>query len=94
MAVHLLMRRYTITGRVQGVGFRYHTAMKARAIGVTGYAHNAPDGSVEVYAEGTAAQLDALHLYLSDGPSFARVDSIRFSEGTIRVRAHRDFSTG
>lgn len=90
----LLVRRYRITGRVQGVGFRYHAAMKARAVGVTGYAHNCTDGSVEIYAEGNAEQLAVLHEYLADGPSFSRVDSIEFSEGVIRSRAHRDFSTG
>lgn len=90
----LLVRRYKITGRVQGVGFRYYAAMKARALGVTGYAHNCADGSVEIYAEGHLEQLVALHEYLVDGPSFSRIDDVQFSEGSIRSRAQRDFSTG
>jgi acylphosphatase len=92
--VKLIFRRYRITGRVQGVGFRYQVAMKARSIGVTGYAHNKADGSVEVYAEGTVEQLAALHAYLVDGPSFSRVDGLEFSESGTGSRANRDFSTG
>ncbi len=48
------MKRITanVSGRVQGVGYRYFVTDRAREIGVTGYAKNLADGSVEIVAEG------------------------------------------
>ena len=45
--------RYTVSGRVQGVGYRYFVLRQAERLGVTGFARNRPDGSVEVVAEGS-----------------------------------------
>ena len=47
-------RRYVITGRVQGVGFRYFTQDAALREGVTGWVRNLPDGRVEALVEGDA----------------------------------------
>lgn len=69
-----------ITGRVQGVGFRNFTQRNARQLGVNGYAKNLPNGKVEVVAEGNKAQLDALIVFLKEGPRYARVDSIEIDE--------------
>jgi acylphosphatase len=41
----------TVSGRVQGVGYRYYITDRARALGITGYAKNLGDGTVEVIAE-------------------------------------------
>ena len=46
-------RRFVISGRVQGVGFRAFAQHAARAIGVTGWAQNLDNGDVEVHANGT-----------------------------------------
>ncbi len=53
-------KRYTVyfTGRVQGVGFRYHTSSIARRYQVTGFVRNCPDGRVELVAEGSPRELD------------------------------------
>jgi len=88
----LYSRLYTISGRVQGVGFRYFTAMHAQSLGVTGYVLNKPDGSVEVCAEGNPEQVQALHRHLAEGPHFARVVEIRYDEREIRARSYRAFS--
>ena len=69
-----------ITGRVQGVGFRNFTQRNAQQLGVKGYAKNLPNGKVEVVAEGDKAQLDALVVFLRDGPRYARVDSLEIDE--------------
>jgi acylphosphatase len=67
-----------VTGRVQGVSFRYYTVQAAREIGVTGWVRNLPDGrQVEVVAEGTRAQLDRLVDFLHDGSPAARVQSVQ-----------------
>ena len=66
-------RRYLISGRVQGVGFRYFAERAARAAGVTGWVRNLADGRVEVYANGTPEQLNQLESRLRTGPSRADV---------------------
>ena len=60
MATEPLAKRFVVSGSVQGVGFRYFAERVALRLGVAGYVKNLPDGRVEVYAIGTAAQLDAL----------------------------------
>ena len=56
------MQRYIlISGKVQGVGFRYFTRQNAIRLGVHGYAKNLPNGKVEVVAEGDKATLDEFY---------------------------------
>ncbi|HEX5421444.1 MAG TPA: acylphosphatase, partial [Gammaproteobacteria bacterium] len=50
-------RRFLVSGRVQGVGFRYATAQKARELALAGQARNLDDGRVEVLACGGEAAL-------------------------------------
>ena len=69
-------RKYVVSGRVQGVGFRYFVQQKAGKIGVTGWVRNRPDGKVEAEAEGDAAQLDAFEAALREGPPLSRVDHV------------------
>jgi acylphosphatase len=68
-----------ITGRVQGVGFRYNTRRKARSLRLTGWVKNNPDGSVEVRAEGDKGKLDAMISWLEKGPTGARVEDVQVS---------------
>ena len=66
-----------VHGMVQGVGFRYSTQMQAQQLGLTGYAHNLDDGSVEVLACGESEQLEQLLSWLkAGGPRSARVDRV------------------
>ena len=69
-------RIFRVEGRVQGVWFRDSTRREASALGITGYARNMPDGSVEVLACGNPAALDSLAAWLEQGPPMARVDSV------------------
>ena len=59
-------RRLTarITGEVQAVGFRYRTLQQAVRLGLTGVVSNRNDGSVQVVAEGSPADLDSLRQWL------------------------------
>jgi acylphosphatase len=68
-----IARTYFVTGSVQGVGFRHYARRAAQALGVAGYAKNLRDGRVEVYAIGSAGQLDALRQKLELGPASALV---------------------
>ena len=69
-------RRFLISGRVQGVGFRAATRRRARALGLTGHARNLNDGRVEVVAAGSEEALQALRQWLAKGPTLARVDAV------------------
>lgn len=68
--------RIKVTGQVQCVGYRYHTLSFAQQLGITGWVKNIYDGSVEILAEGTEAQLEAFIPYVREGPRFARVDGL------------------
>ena len=66
----------TITGRVQGVGFRAHVRDRARELGVSGWVRNREDGSVEARVSGPAAAVEEMLDALREGPSFARVEKV------------------
>ncbi|MDO8532142.1 MAG: acylphosphatase [Dehalococcoidia bacterium] len=66
----------TIYGRVQGVGYRAFVEGWARALGLSGYVRNLPDGAVEVVAEGSRERLEALLERLRAGHSLARVQRV------------------
>ena len=66
-----------VYGRVQGVGFRYTTQHEAQRLGLTGYAKNMDDGSVEVVACGESDRVEQLMKWLkAGGPRSARVDRV------------------
>lgn len=76
-------RRFLVRGRVQGVGFRWFVEREAHILGVAGWVRNNADGRVEVLAQGTPEQLDALSLRLREGPRAARVDDVDESEAKL-----------
>lgn len=67
-----------IRGRVQGVGFRYSTIIKARELNITGYAKNTFDGNVEVVAEGPYTKLKNLLSWLYKGPPMSHVLNVDY----------------
>jgi acylphosphatase len=70
---------------VQGVGFRWFVARHARSLGLTGYARNLPNGSVEVVVDGPEDAIPELERMLQSGPASAQVERVeRATEpGTI-----------
>jgi acylphosphatase len=70
-----IARHIRVSGRVQGVGFRHYTKLKARELGVRGHVRNLPDGSVEVWAEGASPAVAALIEWLAHGPPAADVEA-------------------
>jgi acylphosphatase len=79
----LAARIYVVRGRVQGVGYRDFAQNWASGIGVTGWVRNRDDGSVEVYASGTPAQLDEFAGRLRQGPRFADVRGVEEMEAAL-----------
>jgi acylphosphatase len=67
----------TITGRVQGVGYRLWAKREARQRGLRGWVRNRSNGDVEALAIGEAAQIDAFIQACHTGPSMARVSGVR-----------------
>lgn len=75
-----LSRRYLISGRVQGVGFRFFTQAAAAPEGLHGWVRNRPDGGVEIQAEGDVEALDRFERRIQHGPPGARVDRVEVTE--------------
>ena len=71
-------RLYLIEGRVQGVWFRESTRRAAQPLGITGYAKNMADGSVQVLACGEPDALNQLTEWLKQGPPLAQVDRMEW----------------
>ena len=69
-------RRFIVSGRVQGVGFRYFAQDAARREGLHGYVTNRDDGCVEVLAEGESESLERFERALRRGPSRSRVEQV------------------
>jgi acylphosphatase len=65
-----------IRGNVQGVGFRYEARLRARSLDLSGWIHNAPDGSVEAVFEGEPERVQSMVEWCRRGPSGARVDDV------------------
>ena len=72
----LVARRLIISGRVQGVGFRYFTQEAAAREGVTGWVCNLPDGRVEAYVEGESEAVTRVERAIRQGPRGARIDHV------------------
>ncbi len=72
----LVGRRFLVTGRVQGVGYRFHARAAARAEGIAGSVRNLDDGTVEVIAVGDAEAVRRFEQLLRQGPPGARVDNV------------------
>lgn len=76
----LVARRYRISGRVQGVGFRYFTHAAAERENIHGWVRNLPDGCVEAAAEGEAEAMDRFERALRHGPPGARVEHVEIEQ--------------
>lgn len=86
----ILGRKYIVSGRVQGVGFRYHTCHEGLKRGLNGYAKNLDNGDVEVVASGLQQQLTDFEQYLNIGPRSAKVEKLCKTELTTeQIKSYR-----
>lgn len=81
--------KFIVSGIVQGVGFRYHTAEQGLKLGLTGYAKNLLEGDVEVLVCGAKDQRLAMEKWLAQGPRTAKVDNVR--EEPTECREYKGF---
>lgn len=89
---HLLCARCTVAGQVQGVFFRASAREEALRVGVTGHAHNLPDGRVEVLICGEVDAVNALREWLRRGPPQAEVTGVACE--ILEYRPLSGFTTG
>lgn len=86
--------RVTVSGEVQGVGYRYTMQHVAQRAGVTGWVRNLRDGRVEAEVEGTDAQVDAVLAWMAEGPPGGRVTGAQVAElppvGGVGFEVRRD----
>jgi acylphosphatase len=68
--------RAVVSGKVQGVGFRWFVRQEARRLGVSGWVRNLPDGRVELVAGGPHLQVRRLLEHVRVGPQASQVDSV------------------
>ncbi len=76
----MVTKRFVVSGRVQGVGFRYFVVREAEALGLAGWVRNLPDGRVEVLASGEGGPVDVLEGRLWQGPPYARIAGVEVAD--------------
>jgi len=85
----VIARRLIVSGRVQGVGFRFFAERAARELSVAGWVRNLPNGAVESVAEGEEHAIARYVERLREGPRLGSVTELRVEE--IAVTGYRDF---
>ncbi|MCR5108353.1 MAG: acylphosphatase [Lachnospiraceae bacterium] len=80
---------YRITGRVQGVGFRYQSRVYANRLGITGWVRNMWDGSVELELQGEEHMIDRMIMSLNSD-RFINIESIERIKINVN-ESERDF---
>ncbi len=78
-----------ISGRVQGVGFRFFAERVANQLKLRGYVKNLWDGDVETYAIGNEAQLEEFKRHLAEGPRGGHVTSVQETEAPVEKKYTR-----
>ncbi|MET0331044.1 MAG: acylphosphatase [Dyella sp.] len=90
----MVCRQWIVRGRVQGVGYRAATRQQAQLLGLCGHARNRSDGAVEVLAYGLTAAVEALELWLWQGPAVAQVQSVTLQELPAPTQPPHAFTLG
>lgn len=83
--------RWVVSGRVQGVGFRWYTMKAASRLGVVGWVRNLPDGTVEVVGAGPDEAIEQLDAAVRSGPSFSRVDHVDATDVSLDMNYVKSF---
>jgi acylphosphatase len=79
-SMSLVCRHVLVSGRVQGVGFRWYARERAEQLGVAGWVRNLPDGRVELLLEGREGAVEAMLVWLERGPPAAHVRNVEVVE--------------
>ena len=85
-----IARRFVVSGRVQGIGFRWFTQDTACREGATGWVRNLPDGRVEALVEGESEAVTRIERAIRSGPRGARVEKVGVDDE--EVGGYRSFT--
>ncbi len=88
-ATKKVAKKFVISGRVQGIGYRFFAEHWAGQLGIAGYVKNLWDGTVEAYAIGDEASLEAFKLRLAEGPRMSRVTGVSETDEAVDKRYSR-----
>ena len=83
--------RWLVSGRVQGVGYRWFVLRAADRLGTTGWARNLRDGQVEVVGQGTPEMLDTLDRQIRTGPPMSIVENVEKTDVTCEINDLKSF---
>ena len=75
-----------VLGRVQGVGFRQYTLMRARELNLSGWVRNLNDGRVEILVEGEAAILQSFAQHVHQGPPRSKVTAVQVNDVALKLK--------
>ena len=75
-----IQKSLLLSGRVQGVGFRYFTRQNAENLNINGWVRNRRDGKVEAVLQGSPENVEEMIARMKQGPSSARVDDVEIRE--------------
>ena len=78
----IVTKHLLITGRVQGVGFRFYMERKARALGIAGWVRNRRDGGVEAVIQGTSEAVEMMIAWARRGPPSAVVAAVHVTDAS------------
>eukprot|EP00162_Nutomonas_longa_P003003 comp13665_c0_seq1/m.19132 comp13665_c0_seq1/g.19132 ORF comp13665_c0_seq1/g.19132 comp13665_c0_seq1/m.19132 type:complete len:100 (-) comp13665_c0_seq1:43-342(-) len=93
MSDGLLSVFFRIEGKVQGVFFRKHTALKAVSLGLVGWVKNEDDGSVQGEVQGVRTKIEAMRKWLrTEGSPKSRIDKAVFQNRAIDALEYEEFS--
>ena len=90
--MEIVARRYLVTGRVQGVGYRNFVEHTAGKLNLDGYVRNRRDGSVEVFAMGGDEELQKLRKALERGPIMAQVGRVYEEHSVVEEKYAGNFT--
>lgn len=79
--IHITIR---VSGKVQGVNFRFSARQEAEELGLAGFVKNEPDGSVYIEVEGFFEQVDKFVEWCKEGPARANVQNVMTQESEVK----------
>ncbi len=82
--ISMVCFRVLVSGRVQGVGYRYSTREKAEALEIVGWVRNLPNGQVEALIVGDRTQTSQLLTWFYDGPPSAKVTAVEVEKRPVQ----------
>ena len=82
-AIETIARRILISGKVQGVGYRYSLAELARDLNIQGWCRNLPDGRVEAWLQGAQEPMSQIMDWIYQGPPQSRVENVEIENQAV-----------